>query len=361
MRLSSNAQWADPDIVVFARDGVLMGQRVDLEAARPIGEPFSIADRVEYLYSSSRAMFSVSRVGDVAYHAGQNVSQLVWVDERGSELGSIGSPAEYEFQSARLSPSGTALLVARRQAGLGTFDVWRLDLVRRTEEQLTTHRGSEVTPIWIEGERAIAFAADRAGTVPHLFRKDLATGAEHQLVPGPRQHLAMDVFPDGRALAYVQRSADANFDIYKLPLSDGASPEPLFVSPANKEELRLSPDGRAMAFLAFDGTSANLYVAPLPVTSAPLLAASQVWGPPRWSADGRRIFYLGGRGRMMSLAVRTAPALDVGTPQRLFEIDRPVALFDVARDGRFLMLVRQVFSGEDPITVASATIGSARP
>ena len=31
MRVSSNAQWVDPDIVVFAREGVLMGQRVDVE------------------------------------------------------------------------------------------------------------------------------------------------------------------------------------------------------------------------------------------------------------------------------------------------------------------------------------------
>ncbi len=34
MRVSSNAQWVDPDIVVFAREGVLMAQRVDLKASR---------------------------------------------------------------------------------------------------------------------------------------------------------------------------------------------------------------------------------------------------------------------------------------------------------------------------------------
>ena len=35
MSASSNAQWVDPDVVVFAREGVLMGQRVNVEAARP--------------------------------------------------------------------------------------------------------------------------------------------------------------------------------------------------------------------------------------------------------------------------------------------------------------------------------------
>ena len=361
MRVSSNAQWVDPDIVVFAREGVLMGQRVDLEWARPIGEPFSIAEQVAYLFPSSRAMFSVSRSGDVAYHTGQNVSQLVWADQQGNEIGNVGGPADYDLNSTRLSPSGNALLVSRRQGGLGTFDIWRIDFVRQTEERLTTHRGGEVRPVWTDGGRTITFSADRAGSVPHLLRKDLATGAEQQLVPGPRQQLAMDVFPDGRSIAYLERSADANYDIFRLPPDGGAAPVPLLVSQSDKSEMRLSPDGQAMAFLATDAARADLYVAPLPVTSAPVLAASDVGGAPRWSADGRRIFYLGGRRQMTSIAVRTTPTLEVGTPQPLFELKRPAILFEVARDGRFLLLVRQVFADDLPITVATAAIGRARP
>ena len=49
MSASSNAQWVEPDVVVFVREGVLMGQRVDVEAARPLAEPFPIAERVELL------------------------------------------------------------------------------------------------------------------------------------------------------------------------------------------------------------------------------------------------------------------------------------------------------------------------
>ena len=175
MRASSNAQWVEPDIVVFAREGVLMGQRVDLEAARPVGEPFSIAEQIEYFLTTSRAMFSVSRTGTVAFHAGGDLSQLVWADRNGNETGSIGDPADYELQSGRLSRDGTRLLVSRRQPGLGTYDIFRLDLVRQTEEKLTAHRGSELTPVWVDRERAMIFASDSGGSVPHLFRKDFVT------------------------------------------------------------------------------------------------------------------------------------------------------------------------------------------
>ena len=174
MRASSNAQWVEPDIIVFAREGVLMGQRVDLDAARPVGEPFSIAERIEYFLTTSRAMFSVSRTGTVAFHAGGDLSQLVWADRNGNETGSIGDPADYELQSGRLSRDGTRLLVSRRQPGLGTYDIFRLDFVRQTDEKLTAHRGSELTPVWVDRERAMILCLRqrwfRAAPVPQGLR-----------------------------------------------------------------------------------------------------------------------------------------------------------------------------------------------
>ena len=123
MRVSSNTQWVEPDIVVFVREGVLMGQRVDLEAARPVGEPFSIAEQVDYFFTTSRGMFSTSGTGAVAYHVGGDLMQLMWVDGAGNEIATIGRPADYQQYSGRLSRDGSSLLTVRRQAGLGTFNI----------------------------------------------------------------------------------------------------------------------------------------------------------------------------------------------------------------------------------------------
>ena len=45
----------------------------------------------------------------------------------------------------------------------------------------------------------------------------------------------------------------------------------------------------------------DVYVAPVPVTSAPVLVAEEVSGPARWSRDGRRIYYLSRDDTMMTL------------------------------------------------------------
>jgi len=360
LRASSNAGWIDPDTIVFVREGVLLGQRFDVASARLIGDPFSMAQPVDYFITTSRGMFSVSRNGAVAYHAGGDRWQLVWIDELGNEVGTIGRPAEYETRSARFSRDGTMLLTARRQPDVGTYDLWRLDLVRHTEERLTADRGSELTPMWIEDESAIVYVADSGGSVPHLFRKDLGTGVEEPLLPAGLQQLAMDVFPGDRAVVYLERSEDGRFVIFRLPLEAGASPEVLLRSRQSTPEVRLSPDGRAMAFLSLDGLRSSLQVVSLPVKGAPVLAAAEVEGPPRWSADGSTLYYVGPDRAMTALAVRTAPVLSVGPPRRLFEMARDATFLDVSRDGRFLVLVSRVSAGRQPIVVTTAGPGPLR-
>jgi eukaryotic-like serine/threonine-protein kinase len=357
---SSNAQWVDPDVVLFVRQGVLMAQRVDVEAGRPRAEPYPMTERVAYFLTTSRAMFSASRTGSVAYHSGEDVGQLMWADRNGNELGTISSPSDYQPNSARLSRDDSALLAARRRAGLGTFDIWRMDLGRTIEDRITSNRGSEVNPVWIDDERAIVFAGDSPGTLPHLFRKDLATGAEEQLLPPGNQQLAMDSFPDGRAVAYVERGS-GGFRMFQVPLTRSASPTPLLSGQLNVNSLRLSPDGRAMTFVAGDAEGRiDAYVSTVPVTSAPELVAEEVSGPARWSRDGRRIYYLRRDDTMMTLAVSAVPSFTVGAPEQLFKLRRSARLQDVSHDGRFLLILPQVRAGEHPITVWTAAIASTR-
>jgi serine/threonine protein kinase/Tol biopolymer transport system component len=360
MPVSSNTQWIEPDTVLFVRESVLMAQRVNLKAAKTVGEPFSIANQVEYHFTTSRATFSASHSGSIAYHAGGDLKQLVWVDRNGNERETIGNPADYD-NSTRLSHDGRVLLTARRRPGLGTLDIWRHNLIRGMEEQLTTGRGSELTPLLVDGERAIIFAGDSAGTVPHLYRRDLATGVEKPILPPGSQQLVMDLLPGGRSVAYAERQV-GGFKIFQLPLTAGASPAPpapLLPPHFNALGMRVSPDGRALAFLGGRG-GRDLYVAPLPMTSDPELAARKVSSPPRWSADGRQLYYMDGQRSMMTILVRTSPSLTVGMPVKLFEVKRSASLAEVSSDGRFLLMVSLARASQNPIVVGTAAISSGR-
>ncbi len=358
MRVASNTQWVDPDIVVFARDGGLLGQRVDLDAARPIGGPFPIAGRVEYYSTTSRAMFSTSRNGILAYHRGGDLAQHVFVDGNGRQVATIGALADYYPSSGRLTGDDTSLLAARKQLELGAYDIVRFDLARGTEEKLTSSRGSEYAPVEIDDGRAIVFSADTGGYVPHLFFKDLATGKEEQLLPPGNQQHPMGVFPGDRAIAYVEHVPGRGFGMFTLPMKPQGSPMPLRSSPPSVPNLRLSPDGQAMAFLAVEDGRQDIYVALVTTTTPAVLAAQGALGPPRWSRDGRQVYFVGRDEMMKSVLVRTTPRLEVEPVRSLFRVTRGIWLVDVARDGRLLLLVPQVLADALPIVVETAAIRS---
>jgi len=349
---SSNAQWVEPDVVVFVREGVLMGQRVDVEALPSRAEPF---------LTSSRAMFSASLTGSVAYHSGEEIGQLVWVDRNGNEAGTISSPSEYQPFTARLSRDDSALLAARALPGLGTFDIWRIDLGRRNERQLTWDRGSEIGPVWINGG-SLLYAGDSPGSLPHLFRRDLATDAPEQLLPPGDQQVSFDISSNGRTVFYAERGAGGfgGFRLFQLPLARDATQTLVPLGQLSVFHMRLSPDNRTMTFVATDGAGRmDVYVSPMPPSGQLVKVADRVTSPARWDRNGGRIYFVKDD-TMMTVTVSTVPEFAVGQVAPLFKLRQKEMLHDVSLDGRFLMLVPQVRAAEQPITVWTAAIASTR-
>jgi hypothetical protein len=63
---------------------------------------------------------------------------------------------------------------------------------------------------------------------------------------------------------------------------------------------------------------------------------------PRWSRDGRELFFKAST-QMMAVSIGSGPTLEVGNPRPLFTLEgfrsaRNRQQYDVAPDGRFLMI-----------------------
>ena len=78
---------------------------------------------------------------------------------------------------------------------------------------------------------------------------------------------------------------------------------------------------------------------PFPALDRRFIISTNGGDEPRWSHDGRELFYLGDT-RMMAVAIETEPDFEPGLPEMLFEHDwmQPRSSFDVAADGRFVMI-----------------------
>jgi hypothetical protein len=71
----------------------------------------------------------------------------------------------------------------------------------------------------------------------------------------------------------------------------------------------------------------------------------------RWPRNGSELFYLTPDGKIMAVAVNAGPEFHAGTPQLVFQGPVKQNLWDVAADGKRLLVAVPVQSSQAPFTV----------
>jgi hypothetical protein len=134
----------------------------------------------------------------------------------------------------------------------------------------------------------------------------------------------------------------------------------LFVKPAGVErpmaledgvEAQFLPDGKWLAF-SVPG-AAGIILRPYPDPGPRIQASSGLASQPRWSRDGRQLFYVTPDKKLMSVDFESGSGR-VNAPRELFQTRIAKAtfaalLYDVAPDGRFL--INSLPSGSPPLTL----------
>src|SRR5262249_12097561 len=197
MAVQSNVEYVEPGYLLFVRDSALLARRFDAPAAAVSGDPIPVAQPVEYGFIPGFAHFTTSRNGALAYQAHTDLSRVAWFDRTGRELGTVLKTGVYLH--IRLSQDGRQLLFDRTAAGIGSFDLWSLDLERGIETPLTSDQGNEISGVWTPGGSVLAYAAGPNGP-PHVVLRSAAGGAEREFQPESALQTPEDTTPDGASL-----------------------------------------------------------------------------------------------------------------------------------------------------------------
>ena len=284
---ASQAQWIDPDWLIFVREGTLVAQRIDLAAGQPVGDPVSIIGPVGYSAATGWSNVAASPTGTIVVQWHRDESRIAWFDRNGTETGRVGSPGTYT--SVRLSPDDSTLLFTRVRPELGTRDIWKTDFSRPSSETpVTTSPGMETGEIWLPGARAVVFAAAQGGP-PNLFHKDLTSGAERRLLTSPRFQFPNDVTADGSQVLYQQRTELGNFDLMLVSIADPSRVSPLVATKFDEAAARIAPGGTRMSFTSDESGRAQVYVAPFPASGAKTAVSAAGGSLARWRRDGREL------------------------------------------------------------------------
>jgi serine/threonine-protein kinase len=356
---ASDARYVESGHLVYVSGGALRAVRFDLDRLRTDGlsQPVLPGAIVGHDLGT---FLDVSVNGLLAYLDPARALAgrlLVWVDSDGNETILPLPPRPYAFP--RISPDATRLAVYLRDPERDR-DIALVDLANHRIQNLLLGPDVVSWPLWISGAH-LAFSAMKSGDVPTLFQKTIdGRGAPRQVTPGDRTVIPTGLAPDrSHLLASVMATTGGNWwDVQAVPISLTSAagtrlqePRPLVGLDTQFHERSgvISPNGR---FMAYDSDSVGdrfeVFVRPYPDTEAAVWRISDMGGQqPRWSADGRELFYLDLDGNMMAVAANPdAPECCKGPPHELFDGSDYVISgggnathqYDVGADRRFLMV-----------------------
>jgi eukaryotic-like serine/threonine-protein kinase len=347
-----------PGWLFFLRGEALMTQPFDAGRLELTGRAVQLADRVST--NTFGGVFSVSNNGLLAYAAtGGDKRQLTWFDREGKILGHAGEPTGRD--EMELSPDG-ARVVEGRADEKGTWGVWMLDLERGVNTRLSFEAGGG-SAIWSPDGSEIIYAP-AGGQSADLYRKP-ANGAGQGTVILHSEGVKTpdDWSRDGRFLIYMQRAKNAGTDLWVLPLEGDRKPVPYLVTPFNEGQAKFSPDGHWVVYTSNESGVKEVYVQPFPVSSGGKWVVSNGGGSqPRWSRDGKELFYFAPDSMLMEVSVTTTGGtFQPGVPKPLFRAailggtgGGPGAAWrwDISPDGkRFLMDTALEEATAAPVTV----------
>jgi Tol biopolymer transport system component len=338
--------------VLFMRDRALMAQAFDVDSLQLAGEPVLVADNVEVQNGSG--VFSASTNGVLAFKHSEEFmvgGTPVWVDQDGTELGVAVPSAPSDTVYPQISADGT------RVALVVDNNVWVHYLDGRPPIKLT-FQGGAFSPAWSPDGRRLAF--ELSGRV-HVLPSDGSGSAPEPLTSDGHVH-PNGWTKDGRVVvSFETGSQGTGWDVGQVPASGGGSIEPIVQTPASEglTGAALSPGGQWLAYVSNATGTDEIWVRPYAGSGAPVRVSAEGGAMPVWARNGRELYFITATPeatwRVMGARLEPGSALRFSSPRQMFETSYALGgqppSYDVAADGRFLMLRRDRSRPAEPTHV----------
>ena len=302
--------------IVFTKtDGTLLAAPIDAAGGRPARPPVAIAKDVTL--DTSGGVFAISQTGTLVFARGPLRGSVFEPKRfvrlaRGGGVTPLPFPEDAIASAPILSPDGRRLAACSRIHGLSICDLARGTRVRLPAGRTRLAR----FPVWTpDGERVLF----RGALVGEMGFTVLAQWADGRAVPevlnslvGPERR-PRAVTPDSQWLLCEMAGSEAERGLWALSMSGGESPRRLLS--AAVDETALSPGGNLLAYQSGEFGGVEVFVRRLEDRGIGMQASIRGGHHPRWSIDGRELFYLSGDTLFAVEVDVTGGELKLGTPR----------------------------------------------
>ena len=159
-------------------------------------------------------------------------------------------------------------------------------------------------PTWSSNGDRIVFESVGSGTVKLAVKSASGGGGEEMLFESPQGKIPCDWSPDGRYLLYYVPDPKTGTDLWVLP-TETRKPFLFLQTDANELWGRFSPDGRWVAYQSNETGRYEIYVRAFPVQGGPIPVSSAGGVYPRWSRNGKDLYFIAPDARLMAAPMST--------------------------------------------------------
>jgi Tol biopolymer transport system component len=288
----SGGAYLVPDRVIFMQRTSLVARQLDLTAEVMTGDPVTLA--------ASVSAFSTSATGLIAHRVGaRNQFRMMWFDRSGRALGDLDT----SINGPDLSADGERLVGDRTVDG--NRDVWVIDLARGGRTRFTSDPAVDGYPVISPDGSRIVFESNRTRTFDLWTKPSSGAGADELLFETPDDEWPVDWSRDSRFLLFQRSDLRAAWDLWALPMT-GSNRTPIAVANSRFAERmgEFSPDGRWVVYETDESGRPEIVAQAFPQAGGKWPVSTTGGAAPRWSADGKEIYYVAPDGKLMAVAVK---------------------------------------------------------
>lgn len=300
---------------------------------------------------------AVAANGTAAFVEDSRETRLVFVDHTGRERPVVDAAGLYA--RPRLSPDGRRLAVAKQDGD--DSDIWIYDIDSRTWTRLT-NGGRNVFPEWTSDGRRIVWLRGPRGRGEIKWQPwDGSQPAQTIAAPTGVVDGAIPS-PDGSFLILAVFAGNPlSGDLYVARMDTVGRVRPLLVTPEGETQPSISPDGRWLAYCSNESGQRFVHLRSMAGASGRTVISTSTASEPRWSRDGRQLFYRSG-GHVLVAMIDTSPPVHVIRRDTLFAdqyASESGTSYDITADGAQFLFTKP--AGEsDHIVIAFGWLDGLR-
>jgi serine/threonine protein kinase len=315
--------------LLHLQDGHIEAQAFDDKRLELTGQPTVL--NVGASEKEKIGAFDISTDGILVWTGrSERAARLVWRDKNGNKTNVVLDPGPY--RQIRLSPDATRIAVNATNENQGQ-DVWIFETASGVFSRITSGPEGANDMVWSPDGRQLAFQWHG-----NLYRKMIGSPENIPILESSTNKWLHDWSPDGRSIVFAQDQG-----VYVTSPTTPGPASTFLENSFNKDEFRISPDSKWIAYNTDESGREEVYIASFPKFDNRRQVSNSGGTIPRWRADMREMYYMRPDGTVMAVEVRNGEILQTGAPRPLFRADVPVSAvldqYDVTPDGQKFVII----------------------